>query len=169
MHQKTKKVFSCLECGVVCHTKCAGLVPDFCGMSMEKANLMLSEMKAANNRRRTIYSDTVPQITIDKPLFTSTSSNTQQQQPHLYHSSLDSNLISPQASFSTPVSPKLNATTPRPLSFAHDSASFQSLGHIFSQTTISDALSKSGSHQLVSESIVQVHGIKYLTLFSHTI
>ncbi|KAI7899788.1 kinase-like domain-containing protein [Cokeromyces recurvatus] len=57
----------CAECSVVCHTKCAKLVPDFCGMSMEKANLMLSEMKAAN-RRRTIHADSLSQTDLQKVL-----------------------------------------------------------------------------------------------------
>ncbi|KAI8072635.1 kinase-like domain-containing protein [Gongronella butleri] len=41
----------CSECGITCHIKCAHLVPDFCGLSMEMANQMLSEIRAA--RRRT--------------------------------------------------------------------------------------------------------------------
>ncbi|KAG2197994.1 hypothetical protein INT47_004961, partial [Mucor saturninus] len=108
----------CEECNVVCHTKCARLVPDFCGMSMEKANLMLSEMKAANNRRRTIHSDSMP-FSLDsnaKPLFASSSSNTQLQQQFFN----DSNIISPQPSFSTPVTPKTQHTPSRPLSLVHD-------------------------------------------------
>ncbi|KAI9246996.1 kinase-like domain-containing protein [Helicostylum pulchrum] len=130
----------CEECNVVCHTKCAGLVPDFCGMSMEKANLMLSEMKAANNRRRTFHSDSLTQFSSDnnqKPLFASTSSNTQH--------ATDTSIISLQPSFSTPVSPKLNPTSSRPLSLSQDSASFQSLSHVFSQNSISDALSRTGT------------------------
>ncbi|KAI8098918.1 kinase-like domain-containing protein [Halteromyces radiatus] len=41
----------CSECGITCHIKCAHLVPDFCGLSMEMANQMLAEIKAA--RRKT--------------------------------------------------------------------------------------------------------------------
>lgn len=40
----------CVECGISCHSKCAHLVPDFCGMSMEMANQMLAEIKAAKRR-----------------------------------------------------------------------------------------------------------------------
>ncbi|KAG2183559.1 hypothetical protein INT43_006565 [Umbelopsis isabellina] len=40
----------CHECGISCHSKCAHLVPDFCGMSMEMANQMLAEIKAAKRR-----------------------------------------------------------------------------------------------------------------------
>ncbi|ORZ06077.1 kinase-like domain-containing protein [Absidia repens] len=41
----------CSECGITCHIKCSHLVPDFCGLSMEMANQMLAEIKAA--RRKT--------------------------------------------------------------------------------------------------------------------
>lgn len=146
-----------LECGVVCHTKCAGLVPDFCGMSMEKANLMLSEMKAANNRRRTFHSDSLPQFSSDnhqRPLFASSSSNTQQQQQQLAQTVKpykQESIISPQSSFSTPVSPKLNPAASRPLSMNHDTSSFQSLTHLFSQqNSISETLSRAGTHQITT-------------------
>lgn len=36
-----QKVRKCSECGIMCHTQCAHLVPDFCGMSMEMANQIL--------------------------------------------------------------------------------------------------------------------------------
>ncbi|KAI7871614.1 kinase-like domain-containing protein [Spinellus fusiger] len=51
----------CLECGVACHTKCALFVPDFCGMSMDKANKMLNEMKAANERKLFQLENSIPQ------------------------------------------------------------------------------------------------------------
>ncbi|KAF7729151.1 Serine/threonine kinase [Apophysomyces ossiformis] len=47
----------CSECDVTCHTKCAHLVPDFCGLSMEMANQMLAEIKAA--KRKTLETNTV--------------------------------------------------------------------------------------------------------------
>jgi hypothetical protein len=136
-----------LECGVVCHTKCAGLVPYFCGMSMEKANLMLSEMKAANNRRRTYHPDSLSQFSSDshqKPLFASTSSHTQHQLSHKPYSQ-DNSIISPQSSISTPISPKLNPASARPLSFSHDTSSFQSLTHLFSQATISETMARANA------------------------
>ncbi|CAO3647232.1 unnamed protein product [Cunninghamella echinulata] len=40
----------CSECSITCHVKCAHLVPDFCGLSMEMANQMLAEIKAAKRR-----------------------------------------------------------------------------------------------------------------------
>lgn len=49
------------ECGITCHTKCAHLVPDFCGMSMEMANQMLAEIKAA--KRRTTEGGSTPKLT----------------------------------------------------------------------------------------------------------
>ncbi|KAG2203913.1 hypothetical protein INT47_007496 [Mucor saturninus] len=54
----------CSECGITCHTKCQHFIPDFCGLSMEMANQMLSEIKAANKRK-----------TLDGPVTPSTSSN----------------------------------------------------------------------------------------------
>lgn len=48
------------ECGITCHTKCAHLVPDFCGMSMEMANQMLAEIKAA--KRRTTEGGSTPKL-----------------------------------------------------------------------------------------------------------
>ena len=40
------------ECGVTAHTDCVHLVPDFCGMSMEMANKLLSDIKSINSNRR---------------------------------------------------------------------------------------------------------------------
>ncbi|KAG1554949.1 hypothetical protein G6F49_007578 [Rhizopus delemar] len=130
----------CIECGVVCHTKCTSLVPDFCGMTMEQANLMLSEVKAANNRRRTFHSEELHQSASDnhqKPLFSSPFFNTQASQQ-------TSENISLQPSLSTPVIHKLNALSTRPSSLVYDSNSFQHISHLFgSQNTISE---KSSMH-----------------------
>jgi len=41
-----------VECGVTAHTDCVHLVPDFCGMSMEMANKLLSDIKSINSNRR---------------------------------------------------------------------------------------------------------------------
>ncbi|KAI8877450.1 hypothetical protein K501DRAFT_230241 [Backusella circina FSU 941] len=41
----------CQECGVTAHTRCERCVPDFCGLSMEMANQMLAEIKAAAKRK----------------------------------------------------------------------------------------------------------------------
>lgn len=41
-----KNVRKCSECGVMCHTHCTHLVPDFCGMSMEMANQILTTIKS---------------------------------------------------------------------------------------------------------------------------
>ncbi|KAF9108200.1 Serine/threonine kinase [Mortierella sp. GBA35] len=37
----------CTECNVTSHAACSHLVPDFCGMDMEKANMILMEIKRA--------------------------------------------------------------------------------------------------------------------------
>lgn len=41
-----KNVRKCLECGIMCHAQCTHLVPDFCGMSMEMANKILTTIKS---------------------------------------------------------------------------------------------------------------------------
>lgn len=41
-----KNVRKCTECGVMCHAQCTHLVPDFCGMSMEMANKILTTIKS---------------------------------------------------------------------------------------------------------------------------
>ncbi|CEI93259.1 Putative AGC/PKC protein kinase [Rhizopus microsporus] len=41
----------CSECGITAHTRCERYVPDFCGLSMEMANQMLAEIKAAAKRK----------------------------------------------------------------------------------------------------------------------
>ncbi|KAK0553422.1 Serine/threonine kinase [Tilletia horrida] len=39
-----KNARKCSECGITCHTDCAHLVPDFCGMSMEMANQLIETL-----------------------------------------------------------------------------------------------------------------------------
>ncbi|KAI8973365.1 hypothetical protein BDF20DRAFT_837315 [Mycotypha africana] len=138
----------CAECNVVCHTKCAPLVPDFCGMTMEKANLMLSEMKAAN-KRRTFHSDSLPPFLPDnhqKPLFAFSSSsaanNTQLQSQKKDSHQPTTSIITPQPSTSTPVSTKVHSNASRSVTVARDQPSFQSLTSTFSQASINDALSR---------------------------
>ncbi|KAF8914920.1 kinase-like domain-containing protein [Mucidula mucida] len=41
-----KNARKCTECELTCHANCAHLVPDFCGMSMETANTLLSDWRA---------------------------------------------------------------------------------------------------------------------------
>lgn len=41
-----KNVRKCSECGLMCHAQCTHLVPDFCGMSMEMANKILTTIKS---------------------------------------------------------------------------------------------------------------------------
>ena len=43
----------CNECDLTCHADCAHLVPDFCGMSMEMANQLLSNIATINKDRQT--------------------------------------------------------------------------------------------------------------------
>ncbi|ODV89261.1 hypothetical protein CANCADRAFT_58235 [Tortispora caseinolytica NRRL Y-17796] len=50
----------CTECGVMCHTQCQHLVPDFCGMSMEQANKILSEIRNAKSRQAAAKEKLIP-------------------------------------------------------------------------------------------------------------
>ncbi|KAG0053495.1 Serine/threonine kinase [Gryganskiella cystojenkinii] len=43
----------CTECNVTSHAACSHLVPDFCGMDMEKANMILMEIKRAKRNTTT--------------------------------------------------------------------------------------------------------------------
>lgn len=43
-----KNARKCSECDITCHSDCAHLVPDFCGMSMEMANQLLSDIESIN-------------------------------------------------------------------------------------------------------------------------
>ena len=46
-----KNARKCSECDITCHANCAHLVPDFCGMSMETANKLLSDWREINRAR----------------------------------------------------------------------------------------------------------------------
>lgn len=46
-----KNARRCTECDITCHANCAHLVPDFCGMSMETANILLRDWKNINREK----------------------------------------------------------------------------------------------------------------------
>lgn len=48
-----KNARKCTECDITCHSDCAHLVPDFCGMSMEMANQLLSDIETINRVKHT--------------------------------------------------------------------------------------------------------------------
>ncbi|CAO1628839.1 unnamed protein product [Parajaminaea phylloscopi] len=48
-----KNARKCSECDITCHSDCAHLVPDFCGMSMEMANQLLSDIESINRVKHT--------------------------------------------------------------------------------------------------------------------
>lgn len=52
-----KNVRKCTECGVMCHANCTHLVPDFCGMSMEMANKILTTIKSTKPRPKPVAKD----------------------------------------------------------------------------------------------------------------
>lgn len=71
-----KNVRKCTECGSTCHSQCVHLVPDFCGMPMEVANKILSEIKATKDRKATAPPvRKVPQIITTPPDGTPSSPN----------------------------------------------------------------------------------------------
>ncbi|EPY54237.1 AGC/PKC protein kinase Pck2 [Schizosaccharomyces cryophilus OY26] len=45
-----KNARKCTECGITAHAQCVHLVPDFCGMSMEMANRVLSEIRTTKQK-----------------------------------------------------------------------------------------------------------------------
>ncbi|KAI9821850.1 MAG: Serine/threonine kinase [Pycnora praestabilis] len=51
-----KNCKKCTECGLACHSQCAHLVPDFCGMSMEVANQILREIRISKNHQKSSVS-----------------------------------------------------------------------------------------------------------------
>lgn len=51
----------CSECDITCHADCAHLVPDFCGMSMDMANQMMSNIATIKKNRLSIKSP-LPQL-----------------------------------------------------------------------------------------------------------
>ncbi|KAL7310939.1 Serine/threonine kinase, variant 2 [Mucor circinelloides] len=84
----SKGAKKCSECGVTCHTKCQHFIPDFCGLSMEMANQMLAEIKAANKRKTLEGAAVTP----------STSSTTSSNKPSRTSRHDDENRVSDQMS-----------------------------------------------------------------------
>lgn len=46
-----KQARKCSECDLTCHLQCTHFVPDFCGMSMEKANTILMEIQNTKKKQ----------------------------------------------------------------------------------------------------------------------
>ncbi|ESW99780.1 hypothetical protein KL918_001283 [Ogataea parapolymorpha] len=55
-----KNIRKCSECGIFCHATCSHLVPDFCGMSIEKASQILSAIKSTQESKTTKPKPPVP-------------------------------------------------------------------------------------------------------------
>ena len=47
-----KNAKKCSECNITCHASCAHLVPDFCGMSMERANQILASLRDIRTQKQ---------------------------------------------------------------------------------------------------------------------
>ncbi|KAI8333940.1 hypothetical protein BC941DRAFT_433396 [Chlamydoabsidia padenii] len=114
----------CLECDIVCHTRCARLVPDFCGMTMETANLMLSEMRAANNRRSQLID-----LQRNSAILPGQIQTTGLRDGSFYNNSSASG---GEVSLPTAMSPRSSASQQgRPFSANFDSPSYQSISALF--------------------------------------
>ncbi|KAH7100378.1 hypothetical protein BKA62DRAFT_771645 [Auriculariales sp. MPI-PUGE-AT-0066] len=72
----------CTECDITCHATCAHLVPDFCGMSMERANDILAQMRNINMTKTARKDQRSPTIQMRPPSMSPTSP--QQQYDHLH-------------------------------------------------------------------------------------
>ncbi|KDQ09884.1 hypothetical protein BOTBODRAFT_505684 [Botryobasidium botryosum FD-172 SS1] len=68
-----KNGVKCTECDVTCHQTCAHLVPDFCGMSMETANQLLSKIHDIKSHQKHKPSN-LSQSSSSRPLPSPTSS-----------------------------------------------------------------------------------------------
>ncbi|KAI6247830.1 Protein kinase C-like [Erysiphe necator] len=53
-----KNCRKCTECGLTCHAQCIHLVPDFCGMPMAAANVIIDGIKNQKRRQNTQASST---------------------------------------------------------------------------------------------------------------
>ncbi|SCU83594.1 LAFA_0D04544g1_1 [Lachancea sp. 'fantastica'] len=58
-----KNLRKCTECGIMCHTQCAHLVPDFCGMSMDMANQILTAIQDTK-RNQKVKQKSLPKVPV---------------------------------------------------------------------------------------------------------
>ncbi|KAG2218106.1 hypothetical protein INT45_000029 [Circinella minor] len=49
----------CTECGIICHSSCKVFVPDFCGITLDRAYEMWKQYKNTNDRRRSSQLDKI--------------------------------------------------------------------------------------------------------------
>lgn len=59
-----KQARKCNECGLTCHVNCIHFVPDYCGMSMEKANEIIGEIRKTKGRQASIAPSTMSSRTL---------------------------------------------------------------------------------------------------------
>ncbi|GFZ43576.1 protein kinase C, partial [Saitozyma sp. JCM 24511] len=66
-----KNSVKCSECGLTCHQTCSHLIPDFCGMTMEMANILLKNLRDIKttqvSKKTTPASSTTALSTISAP------------------------------------------------------------------------------------------------------
>ncbi|KAJ9116411.1 hypothetical protein QFC22_004853 [Naganishia vaughanmartiniae] len=66
-----KNARKCSECSLTCHAACVHLVPDFCGMTMEMANILLTQLRDIKTTQ--VTRKPVPKILPSPPASTPTS------------------------------------------------------------------------------------------------
>jgi hypothetical protein len=110
----------CTECGLTCHTQCAHFVPDFCGMSMEKANLILMEIQNArrrppsqSNKRKLLQQKPTPPTPVE-PLGNRNSYGDGYQRPGQYGQPSQTSLDAAKASYQMGGPPSPGASRPTP-------------------------------------------------------
>lgn len=70
-----KNARKCSECSLTCHAACVHLVPDFCGMTMEMANILLTQLRDIKTTQ--VHRKPVPKILPSPPAATPATSASQ--------------------------------------------------------------------------------------------
>ncbi|EIW72787.1 hypothetical protein TREMEDRAFT_58957 [Tremella mesenterica DSM 1558] len=75
-----KNSVKCSECSLTCHQTCSHLVPDFCGMTMEMANILLKNLRDIKTTQRKTPSTTSGASSVSTlPAYTPPTQQVQQQ------------------------------------------------------------------------------------------
>ncbi|AFR98040.1 classical protein kinase C [Cryptococcus neoformans C23] len=74
-----KNAVKCSECALTCHQTCSHLVPDFCGMTMEMANLLLKNLR---DIKTTQHRKPVPSTSTSSSVSTLPSYHSQEARSH---------------------------------------------------------------------------------------
>lgn len=137
------KAKQCKDCNSYCHTGCVHLVPDFCGMSMEKANQILFEIKRTAMSSRTLRGSGKP--TPPTPSHSSRTSIQEQAQP-------DRNSYGKDQGYGAP--PRHHQHQPSGASVAAAAATFGSSGAATPSSPTSARPSTARSHSSQNDAAV---------------